>query len=30
MELTALLDRALPGPGSLLDRNSKAVSEAVQ
>jgi uncharacterized membrane protein len=30
MELTALIDRALPGPGSLLDRNSKAVSEAVQ
>jgi uncharacterized membrane protein len=30
MELTALLDRALPGPGSLLDRNSKVVRDAVQ
>src|SRR4051794_22791092 len=30
MELTALVDRALPGPGSRLDRNSKAAQEAVQ
>jgi uncharacterized membrane protein len=30
MELTALVDRALPGAGSRLDRNSKAVQDAVQ